>query len=129
MLPHMKRRHFIQSSSAGALGALFILPGVSRALDYPSEDSILSNPDSLTCLHGKTNLDEIGRAYRDQHPHEDDQDVLREKLLSTLGHDLSPASLKNHISLDFEEGHVVQIKGWVLSITEARQCALHSILF
>jgi hypothetical protein len=32
------------------------------------------------------------------------------------------------IQRDFAEGRTVLLDGWVLSVTEARQCALYSLL-
>ena len=29
---------------------------------------------------------------------------------------------------DFAEGRTVEVQGWVLSVTEARQCALYSLV-
>jgi len=29
---------------------------------------------------------------------------------------------------DFEAGNITLVKGWVLSVTEARQCALFSLI-
>jgi hypothetical protein len=37
---------------------------------------------------------------------------------------VAPAEL---VRRDFTEGHTVEVQGWVLSITEARQCALYSL--
>ena len=38
------------------------------------------------------------------------------------------AALKKGIKNDFEIGNTVMIDGWILSVTEARQCALFSII-
>ena len=35
-------------------------------------------------------------------------------------------SLEKKIKTDFETGNIVLVDGWVLSISEARQCALFS---
>jgi hypothetical protein len=32
------------------------------------------------------------------------------------------------VARDFADGHTVLVDGWVLSVTEARQCALFSLL-
>jgi hypothetical protein len=37
------------------------------------------------------------------------------------------ARLNSNVHDDFKNAHIVVIKGWVLSITEARQCALLSL--
>ena len=125
----MKRRKFIQSSSAVVLSALFILPDVTSALNQHPEDALLASPNSLKLLKDKEAIYDIGCTYRNLHPHEDNKEILIEHLRKSLGHDVSDASIKHLVSLDFEEGHVVQVNGWILSHTEARQCALYSILY
>jgi F420-0:gamma-glutamyl ligase len=41
--------------------------------------------------------------------------------------DALAAALAQRVQQDFVDGHVVHVDGWVLSLTEARQCALHSL--
>lgn len=36
--------------------------------------------------------------------------------------------LGNRIKNDFEKGNTVEINGWILSVTEARQCAYLSLM-
>jgi len=36
--------------------------------------------------------------------------------------------LDQKIKEDFEKGDVVTVKGWILSVTEARQCALFALV-
>jgi hypothetical protein len=42
-----------------------------------------------------------------------------------LGREATVAAL---VDGDFAAAHVVVVNGWVLSVTEARQCALYSVL-
>jgi len=71
----------------------------------------------------------VGTNYRKQIPVEDNETSLV-KLLSTDTNEDSSAieALKKEIKNDFEKGNTVMIDGWILSVTEARQCALFSII-
>ncbi len=73
--------------------------------------------------------------YRTKHSSENNVDGLRKLLLSDRSGKIYNEDekiavgemLKNEIKQDFETGKIVIVKGWVLSITEARQCALYSL--
>ncbi len=67
---------------------------------------------------------ELGKAYRNACPAEDEFDILRD--LNASG-DVS-INLDEIIGQDFAKGNTVQIQGWILSRTEARQYALFSLL-
>ena len=99
----MKRRKFILLSVAAA-GAAALPAGCQ-----PGK----AMPEMLSALADKGALRQIGRHYLEQYPAEKDQ-------LQAL---LRNADVQN----DFIKGNVVVIKGWVLSVTEARQCALLSL--
>lgn len=124
----MKRRQFVQTSSAGVLGAFFVFPDAS-AHDLHPEELVLASPDSLKLLNGQIAIEDIGYAYRTKYAHEDDLGILKEKLRQSLGREVTKESVSHRVALDFEVGQVVQLNGWVLSVTEARQCALHSIIY
>ena len=123
----MQRRQFVQYSSLTALSVLLLRP-VEAGESF--EHQLLENPELLRFLPDAHRVQEIGDAYRAQYPEENDVHILRSRLLETLtnGRSVSEEAIKDRISLDFEVGDVVRIKGWVLSHTEARQCALYSLL-
>lgn len=99
----MKRRTFILTSVAAAGVVLLPLTSCQPA-------SGASMPEMLSALTEKRTLREIGRAYLEQYPTEKNQ-------LKDL--------LKNgDVQNDFIKGNIVVVKGWVLAVTEARQCAL-----
>jgi len=109
----MHRRDFLQT-----LGAFALLPiDAVRALDSHS----LARPQLLALL-GPEAVRELGIRYRAATPGEDDRDVLR----STLAAGLRP-SIAATVQRDFEMGRTVLVRGWILSVTEARQCALFSL--
>jgi hypothetical protein len=76
-------------------------------------------------------IKETGKAYLTLVPSEKDQATLTGLL---LGNDISKDKksiqklLDSRVKQDFETNKTVTAAGWVLSITEARQCALYSIL-
>lgn len=63
----------------------------------------------------------VGESYRTIAPEERREDVLV-KLLSE-----QPSALEEKIKDDFRKGDMVLVDGWILSKTEARQCALFSL--
>ena len=78
-------------------------------------------------------LKEIGTAYRGQTASETDADKLATLLLtdssgkpvsSESDHSFVQSLMRKNIEHDFETGNIVIVKGWILSVTEARQCAL-----
>src|SRR5215213_5292994 len=100
----MERRRFILVSltAAGAIG--LPLAGCS-----PAHDALA--PGMLSSLCDKKTLRAIGSAYLQQHAGEKNKDVLTKLILNA------------NVQDDFKKGNIVVIKGWVLAVTEARQCA------
>ena len=73
----------------------------------------------------------VGRAYLDAVPGEADSRVLVRRVAATLGQrgrtvadDELRLLLALRIDRDFAEERVVTVRGWVLSVTESRLCAL-----
>jgi hypothetical protein len=60
----------------------------------------------------------IGETYLAMHPPE----ASRERLRASVPAD--PAELRRRVRGDFERGEVVSVRGWLLSRTECRACAL-----
>jgi hypothetical protein len=101
----------------------------------------LSQPLFLSTLTDIKTLTQIGNAYRKQTPAETNETTLTDLLTgtsqldnstpqpenSTPQPDNSTLRLDNTVKEDFASGHTLTINGWVLSITEARQCALLSV--
>ena len=96
----MKRRKFILLSVA-ASGAI-ALPTACQ----PGKPM----PEMLSSLADKKTLREIGDEYLKKYPTEKNQ--------------LQDLIDRENVQNDFSKGNIVVIKGWVLSVTEARQCAL-----
>lgn len=80
----------------------------------------------------------IGRTYLLQTPEERDGDRLIAGILNdhpSLKRDITTLSDKElHLKLqdciknDFSDDNIIELGGWVLSITEVRICALHTLI-
>jgi hypothetical protein len=123
----MQRRTFIHLSTYTALA--LALPFAESC--SPSPETIASRPFLFSKLADKKIIAEAGMAYRKQFSKEDDKTILSNILIgSNASNDTSAVEkqLNDHIIDDFKTGKTITVAGWVLSITEARQCALYSIL-
>jgi hypothetical protein len=78
------------------------------------EDAASARPDLLSML-GPQAVRDIGLQYRRLVPAENAW-MPRSAPISAL------------VRRDFETGRTILVNGWVLSVTEARQCALFSLL-
>jgi hypothetical protein len=113
----MKRRRFVILAMAGTAA-------VSLPLTQCGSDGNTDRPELLYTLIGKSKTLEIGKAYVERFPSESDRNKLTALISATLNE--QPASPDNvRIQNEFRNGKVVIINGWILSLTEARQSALH----
>lgn len=79
---------------------------------------------------------DIGIEYRKMHPKLDNKDKLIKQLMNNeSGSDIKKTAdlavnekiLEEKIVSDFRDLNTVIVKGWVLSVTEAQQCALFTL--
>ncbi|HUR60456.1 MAG TPA: hypothetical protein VM029_22225 [Opitutaceae bacterium] len=122
----MKRRTFIGIAAAGTAG--MVLPATGGG-SVPA--AVLENPRLLQILRNKRTVREIGRRYRKIVPRENDAQALAQAILPDArgaGSASLPAAINAQIQRDFADGRTLTLDGWVLSVTEARQCALYSLL-
>ncbi|HEU4720460.1 MAG TPA: hypothetical protein VFS59_03785, partial [Gemmatimonadaceae bacterium] len=89
-----------------------------------SDPRHLADPDLLLAL-GPAAIREIGEAYRALVPAESDRASLETALRAELG--AARSSNADPVCADFAAGRVIVVRDWVLSRTEARQCALYSL--
>src|ERR1700749_3665852 len=127
----MQRRQFLQLSAMG--GTVILFTGIGCERRHAAAYDMLDKPEALAQIWELKTMKEIGMAYRGQTASETDADKLTTLLLTdSAGHPVSSASgnsfiqglLDKKISKDFETGNTVIVNGWILSVTEARQCAL-----
>ena len=121
----MHRRHFLRLASVTTLGALASGCGAGREYDAVT----LTHPELLTAL-GPERVRAIGERYRAATGDEGDAESLRQAIEHSRPRFLRAASpsLADLVREDFEQGRTVVVDGWVLSRTEARQCALYSLI-
>jgi hypothetical protein len=124
----MERRLFVKLSAFTALAlTLPMAQGCSG-----SKEMAVAQPYLLSQLADGKTISEAGVAYRKTHTTEDNKEKLSQLLLSgkdaTLGKNEIQALLDKQVTTDFKQGNILVVKGWVMSVTEARQCALYSLL-
>ena len=118
----LDRRQFL---SAAAAGAALTLVGAARVEhDAPSDWRDLARPELLVAL-GPDAVREIGQSYRALVPAENDRTTLEAVLRAELC--AARESNADPVRADFAAGRVIVVRDWVLSRTEARQCALFSL--
>lgn len=119
----LDRRRFL---SAAAAGAALTLIGATRAehAAVVVDERALAHPELLVAL-GPETVSEIGESYRALVPAEDDAKTLEGALRAELR--AIRWSNEDPVRADFEAGRVIVVRGWLLSRTEARQCALFSL--
>lgn len=126
----MQRRVFVHLAAYTAAAIAFpLLNGCGS-----SETATASKPLLFSQLVDVKTIVETGVAYRKTVPAEDEKSKLVNLLLADNHLTASSPTAQIKITLDnlvkddFKTRKIVTVKGWVLSLTEARQCALFSIL-
>ena len=124
----MKRRNFILIASAGI--AALSIPTYYFYLKQDKYDSLLAEPRSLSLIWDNETINDIGNRYRELVHGESKERSLVGALNKELSYDNDDlaAALDQKIGEDFASGNTVMIDGWILSVTEARQCALFSTI-
>ena len=111
----MKRRNFILSAAVGIGAASATAYYFFSDIEYDHE---LAEPQSLSLIWDDKTIKDIGRQYRKDFPSEQSERSLV-KLLNTK-------PTEDTVTSEFKNGNTVIIDGWILSVSEARQCALAS---
>jgi hypothetical protein len=137
----MDRRKFLLLGGVGG-----VLLGAPRLTWLRSvwQDGARSLHGRLAALfHHQASARVIGRRYLQQYPSESNiRDLLegivadpandrfsgRTDRLSTAGDRELIFALQHRIRQDFVEERVVKLQGWILSVTEARLCALTALV-
>lgn len=129
----MNRRVFVRLGIFSA-GAMTFPLFYCRSNDQYND--LLHQPTFLSQICDDKTLREIGLAYLKVKPKEAKINRLVDfltvelsgKRISSKSSDKELDSLINYkIHNDFEKENIITVKGWLLSLTEARQCALFSL--
>ena len=133
--PHwpMQRRRFVRIAAFGTAATVAGLAACGPDGDAAAVADLraLARPDLLDVL-GEPEVRAIGARYRQMVPGENDAAALRAAihgrhplLVRIFGAPrVAPEEL---VRRDFAEGHTIEVDGWLISVTEARQCALYSL--
>jgi hypothetical protein len=128
----VKRRNFVKYALIAAAAGTPFLQCKESSLEKK-----LSLPQALTRIYDEKTITEIGQAYRKMVPGEYNlqklETLLKEnaegkKLTSNTSFAEVNEILDKKVQTDFVRGETVIVSGYVLSITEARQCALFTLL-
>jgi hypothetical protein len=133
----MDRRIFIGGGVllVGALGAGAV-PLIARIRkEMALEEDPLAQPFVLAHFCDEQTIRDIGTAYRKRFPDERQAEELRKRLFvskdgaipATADKQTIREFLDRKIHDEFENDQVLNISGWILSRTEAQQCALLSL--
>ena len=127
----LDRRSFLHLTALSAVTALTSAAGLTSSGPIYAVPT-LERPELLALMSAEL-VRMLGRRYRQVVPSENDADALRAAIAARIPwtHTLTGSSQSAVLSLiqhDFAEGRTVLLDGWVLSVTEARQCALYSLL-
>jgi hypothetical protein len=127
----MKRRSFIIAASSVAVG----LPAAYYVNRQNNAVNPLATPDLLGRFCSQKTLHAIGNSYRTLVPEENEKQKLIDIILTddTNGKKIKISDtagieelVTKKVQQDFLANKTMIIKGWVISKTEARQCALFS---
>lgn len=130
----MKRRNFIVLSILTA--ATVSAPFLSCNTSDPELDKKLAVPQILSQLLDGKSIKDIGKVYGKAYPNDYSLKTLEKQLKeNSAGNTFSsktPAKdlysiLGKNMQNDFQTGNTLVLNGWVLSVTEARQCAMFSL--
>lgn len=113
------------------------MPFLNCTAHNPQLDKALSVPEMLSHICNAKTIKEIGKAYGNKVPEEYNIKKIEDLLVSnsdnnTISAKSTPGEIHTfidkNIHTDFESGKTVIVNGWVLSVTEARQAALLSLI-
>lgn len=123
----MKRRNFVLLTGIG-ISAIAIPTWYYKYRD-PENDQLLSEPELLSYIWDDNTISEIGMLYLEKFSDENSEPKLIELLSNNVSTDIieNTEMLNQQITNDYKTGNTIMIAGWILSKTEARQCALFSL--
>lgn len=132
----INRRQFmlLALAAAGAVAARSKLPAVVSG--WLGQENLLRSKLTALFIHQES-ARAIGLAYLQSYPNEADAQALEDRIaqgiaggrvaLAGAGQREMSALINDRIRQDFAAEQVVKVQGWMLSITEARLCALSAL--
>lgn len=132
----MKRKTFLLYSAFGA--AAIGLSSIQCRSKDSATNKTLGQPLLLSHFCDKKTIRDMGIFYRKRMDAESSEGQLVHLLLRDATGKSIPEStdsahlqtlLAQKIKEDFQAGNALTLKGWVVSVTEARQCALFSLIY
>jgi hypothetical protein len=128
----MKRRAFVL---LGALGIATMGSPIVKWLGlYGGWDDQLAQPTLLSHLFSRKTLRAFGKMFLELKPNESDRNILARHILAETSEVFFSGTtdiqtrIEEIIKIDFAKGRTIVLNGWILSVTEARQCAYFSLL-
>lgn len=123
----MNRRNFVLMGACGF--AAISIPTSCSYFGDVEYDPLLAHPQALSLIWENESIKAIGNKYRTQVPEEKNVRSLVNLLMEDISGNkpLLTESLEQKIKTDFKTKKTVMVNGWVLSVSEARQCALYSL--
>lgn len=123
----MKRRNFFLLSLAGL--ATIAVPSYLIWKKREQEKNPLYEPKILHTILEPAAIVEMGKMYCEKFQDTTLNDRLQNFLIDKgIGENSDLESiLAQEVKKDFETGNTIMLDGWILSETEALQCALYSI--
>lgn len=121
----MNRREFIASTTTAGVAAS-ILP-VLKAGELADHRAILATPAFFTVLRDERLVRDLGYRYCAVAPAQQSAAAVEQAILSDLPRCAEPLEvrIRARVRHDFATDRTVVLNGWILSVTEARQCALY----
>jgi len=123
----MKRNKFLILSGLGITAVA--VPTWYYKFYKLDNDQILAQPELLSQLWDGPAIAQIGTLYRQQFADENSKPRLLAHLMVFTSTDtaITIQQLEKQITDDYKQENTVLLDGWILSRTEARQCALFSL--
>ena len=130
-LPSEIRGRIIDRRQFLAVGAGVAASVAALACEGGGDASTLGRPDLVAAL-GPDVVRRLGRRYRESVPSERDTHDLEAAIRAsrpwTARIGVRHQPIADQVKDDFDAGRTVVVDGWLLSVTEARQCGLYSAL-
>lgn len=127
----MKRSLFIKLSAYSVVAVS--VPWLNACNEKPINTAI-AQPEFLSHIFDEKTMLATGQVYLKQNPDENSKNKLADLLMnnksvtSSMDANSIHSYFDNKVKQDFANGKIAVVDGWILSVTEARQCALYSLI-